>query len=85
MDWLKQIAELAVQRGLSQRKLASILGVSQQFLNDVVNQKREPSLKLKLAILGVTGYEGARDVLLEMLLTEEQRVIVLEWERTRNG
>lgn len=83
MDWITKIRELAEARKMSLRQLAADLGVSQQFLNDVVNSKRAPSLKLKLAVLSRIGYDAPRDALLELLLTDEQKEAVLEWEHER--
>jgi putative transcriptional regulator len=44
------VRELRAQRGLSQRQLASEMGVSRQAINSIEQDRYTPSLRLALAL-----------------------------------
>lgn len=83
MDWPQTIRNLATDRQQSLRQLSADLGVSQQFLSDVVNGKKAATWRLKLSVLAAIGYDGPRDELFELLLSEEAADAARKWEIDR--
>lgn len=66
MDWIQEIKNLRAP-GQSDAGLAADLGVSKQFLSDVLAGKKELSLRLKLLIWKRLGRELDRDAALAFL------------------
>jgi len=52
---VNHVKEYRVQRGLSQLKLASVVGVARQTINLIENDKYNPSLKLCIGIAKALG------------------------------
>ena len=52
---MNHVKEYRVQRGLSQLKLASAVGVARQTINLIENDKYNPSLKLCIGIAKALG------------------------------
>jgi len=52
---VNHVKEYRVQRGLSQLKLASAVGVARQTINLIENDKYNPSLKLCIGIAKALG------------------------------
>jgi len=66
MNWIEEINSLRAA-GQSDASLAADLGVSKQFLSDVLNGKKELSLKLKLVVWKKLGRELNREAALALL------------------
>lgn len=66
MNWIEEIKGLRAA-GQSHANLAADLGVSKQFLSDVLNGKKELSLKLKLVVWKKLGRELNREAALALL------------------
>lgn len=66
MNWIEEIKGLRAA-GQSDASLAADLGVSKQFLSDVLNGKKELSLKLKLVVWKKLGRELNREAALALL------------------
>ena len=66
MNWIEEIKSLRAA-GQSDASLAADLGVSKQFLSDVLNGKKELSLKLKLVVWKKLGRELNREAALALL------------------
>lgn len=66
MNWIEEIKGLRAA-GQSDANLAADLGVSKQFLSDVLNGKKELSLKLKLVVWKKLGRELNREAALALL------------------
>jgi transcriptional regulator with XRE-family HTH domain len=67
MDWIEKIKEVANNRGWTIKQLAGDLGVSQQFLNDVVNGKKPIPPMLKIKILDRLSYEITNELIIDIL------------------
>lgn len=66
-DWPAKLKELAVSRHTSIRGLAEQLGVSQQYLNDVVKGSKPPSPWLKFRFYGLTTWSGTIEEITSLL------------------
>lgn len=66
MNWINEINSLRTA-GQSDANLAVCLGVSKQFLSDVLTGKKELSLKMKLVVWNKLGRELNREAALALL------------------
>lgn len=81
MDWPEKINELAAERRCSIRQLAADLGVSQQFLSEVVRGVKPASPMLKIKVLDRFGYDLTRDILIDIFpndIAEQIRKVDIE-------
>jgi len=67
MNWIEKVREIAVKRKWTIKQLAGDLGVSQQFLNDVVNGKKPVPPMLKIKILDRLSYEITNELIIDIL------------------
>lgn len=52
---IKNLKKLRLEKGISQQKLADILGVSQQAINKYENQNSEPDIDMLIAMADYFG------------------------------
>lgn len=67
IDWAEEIAKYCAQNGCSLRGLAAAVGVSVNYLSEVKNGKRPPSLALKIKIAERLGWSKRPDLLVDFL------------------
>ena len=67
MDWTSAFRQLADDRHTSMRELAVQLGISQQFLSDVVRGAKPPSPWLKFRYYGLAGWKGSIEQITSLL------------------
>lgn len=67
MDWIDEIKKLRDERQLSDAQTAAELGISKPFLSEVLNGKKQLSVKLKMKIWSRREYDLDRDCLLAFL------------------
>lgn len=82
MDWPNEIRTLMEDRDLSQRELATKIGMSATYIGDVLGGKpASPMLKLK--ILDMRGYDLASAAVLRLLLPKEVAEELVAKEKLR--
>lgn len=56
-ELIEAVVELRKEQDMSQSELAQLLGIKQQALSRIENQKHSPSLKLFYSIVEALGYK----------------------------
>lgn len=82
MDWIDEIKKLRDERQLSDAQTAAELGISKPFLSEVLNGKKQLSVKLKMKIWSRREYDLDRDCLLAFLPSKVSEQL-LEMELAR--
>lgn len=67
MDWVAEISRVCGARGMSVRRLASAVGVSQTYMQEVANGKAAPSPLLKIKLAREFGWRKTPELLFELL------------------
>jgi transcriptional regulator with XRE-family HTH domain len=80
INWQKEIADLCEKRNWSLRTLATDIGVSVNYLSEVMNEKRPPSLPLKIKLAGRIGWNKSSELLIE-LLPDDAANAWSEWDK----
>jgi len=80
INWQQEITDLCEIRGWSLRALAGDIGVSVNYLSEVINGKRPPSLALKIKLAGRIGWNKTSDLLVE-LLPDDAATAWSEWDK----
>lgn len=80
-DWPAKLTQLYTQRGWTQKMLAGELGVTPEFLNQVLKGKKQLSPWLKFRYYGLAGWDGTIEQITSLLPDDVAKAVLQNEKR----